>query len=90
MCTGTSGAAAQDRLVRDYFGRSRVDFADGPVEFHLTHGNWVKALRKAGFEVEDLIEVQAPAGARPRFSFVSLEWARRWPSEEIWVARKTA
>jgi SAM-dependent methyltransferase len=89
LCTGETGGPAQDRLVRDYFGRARVDFVEGPVEFHLTHGDWVSALREAGFALEDLIELQAPAGGRPRFGFVSLEWARRWPSEEIWIARKT-
>ena len=26
--------------------------------------------------------------ARPNASFVSPEWAQRWPSEEVWVARK--
>jgi hypothetical protein len=38
--------------------------------------------------VENLIEVRPPEGATPRFDFVSVEWAQRWPSEEIWVARK--
>jgi len=90
LCTSESGGMAQDRLVRDYFGRSRIDFVEGPVEFHLTHGDWIRALRQTGFVIEDLIEVRPPAGAHPRFSFVSLEWARRWPSEDIWIARKTA
>ncbi len=89
MCTPETGGVAQDRLVRDYFGRPRIDFYDdGPVEFHLTHGDWIRALRANGFVVEDLIEVRPATGARPRFKFVSLEWARRWPSEEIWIARK--
>jgi SAM-dependent methyltransferase len=89
MCTPETGGIAQDRLVRDYFGRRRIEFSDdGPVEFHLTHGDWIRALRANGFVVEDLIEVRPSTGARPRFNFVSLEWARRWPSEEIWIARK--
>jgi len=24
----------------------------------------------------------------PYYDFVSADWARRWPAEEIWVARK--
>lgn len=32
------------------------------------------------------LELQAPAGATTRYEFVTPEWARRWPSEEIWVA----
>ena len=58
------------------------------MEFHLTHGDWVRALRDVGFVLEDLIEVRPRAGAKPRLEFASLEWARRWPSEEIWIARK--
>jgi SAM-dependent methyltransferase len=89
-CTPVEGAEPQDQLVRPYFSPYRVEFPqEGTVEFHLTHGHWVRLLRATGFVLENLIEVRPPAGATPRFPFVSLDWARRWPSEEIWVARKT-
>jgi SAM-dependent methyltransferase len=89
MCTPEVAGPAQDRLVRDYFARPRIDFHDGgPVEFHLTHGDWIRALRSSGFVVDDLIEVRPAPGSKPRYDFVSLRWARRWPSEEIWVAHK--
>lgn len=36
-----------------------------------------------------LEELTRPAAdASTRYPFVTLEWARRWPSEEIWKARK--
>jgi hypothetical protein len=38
--------------------------------------------------VEDLFEIQAPEGAVTTYDFVTPDWAGRWPSEEIWVARK--
>jgi hypothetical protein len=38
--------------------------------------------------VEDLIELRPPAGARTEYPFVTAEWARRWPCEEAWVARR--
>jgi hypothetical protein len=38
--------------------------------------------------VTDLIELRPPAGASTTYDFVTLEWARRWPSEEVWKARK--
>ncbi len=89
-CTPVEGGPATERLVRDSFGSMRVEFpADDTVEFHLTHGRWLKVLRAHGFELEDLIEIRPPEKATPRFEFASLEWARRWPSEEIWVARRT-
>jgi SAM-dependent methyltransferase len=88
-CSPAEGGVAEHRLLRDYFAPSRVEFdKDGAVEFHPTHGEWIRLLRSNGFVLEDLIEVRPPAGAKPAFEFVTLEWAQRWPSEEIWVARK--
>jgi SAM-dependent methyltransferase len=90
-CTSEEGGQASDRLVRDYFGRYRVEFpGDGAVEFHVTHGHWVRLLRSHGFELENLVETRPPPGATPRFEFASAEWAHRWPSEDIWIARKRA
>jgi len=90
-CTPADGGPARDRMVRDHFGTHRLEFAgDGAVEFHLTHAEWVRMLNATGFVLENLIEVQPAPGARARFEFASLEWARRWPSEDIWVARKAA
>ena len=75
--------------VRDAFGMHRFEWPDDPsVEFHLSHGDWIRLLRENGFEVEDLIELQAPEDATTNDSFVTAEWAQRWPSEEVWVARK--
>lgn len=80
---------ATDRLLRPSFGMHRFEWPDDPsVEFHLAHGDWIRVLRENGFEVEDLIELQAPADAQTNAFFVSPEWAQRWPSEEVWVARK--
>jgi hypothetical protein len=58
------------------------------VEFHLGYGDWIRLLRANGFEVENLIEVRPSEDATTRYPFVTNDWARRWPSEEIWVARK--
>jgi SAM-dependent methyltransferase len=83
-------ALPTDRLVRDYFGIHRFEWTDWPsVEFHLGYGDWIRLLRANGFEVEDLIEVRPPAGATTVFDdVVTLDWARRWPCEEVWKARK--
>jgi len=80
---------ATDRLVRDYFGMHRFEWPDDDgVEFHLGYGDWIRLLRATGFEVEDLREVRPPEGSTTRYPFVTLDWSRRWPSEEIWRARK--
>lgn len=80
---------AGDRLLRPYFGMYRSEWPDDPgVEFHLPHGEWIRLLRRSGFEVTDLIEVQPPEGAQTSFPLTTIEWARQWPCEEIWKARK--
>jgi SAM-dependent methyltransferase len=81
-------APVTDRLERYLFGMFRFNWSDGSVEFHLPHGEWIRLLRANGFEIEDLIELQAPESATTRYPYVSAEWARRWPAEEIWKARK--
>jgi SAM-dependent methyltransferase len=82
-------APVTDRLERDLFGLHRFDWSDGSVEFHLPHGEWIRLLRENGFDVEALIELQAPEGATTKYHpYVTAEWARRWPAEEVWKARK--
>jgi SAM-dependent methyltransferase len=77
-----------DQLHRDYFGMHRFEWSDGSTEFHIGYGEWIRILRSNGFEVEDLIEIQPPTDATTKHQIVSLGWARRWPSEEVWKARK--
>jgi len=81
-----------ERLLREYFGMHRLEWASDPsVEFHLGYGDWIRLLRAHGFDIEDLIEVRPAPDATSRFAdWVTREWARRWPSEEIWKARKRA
>jgi hypothetical protein len=76
--------------VRDYFGLHRLDWSDDTsVEFTLPIGEWIRLFRASGFEVLDLLELRAPAGATPSHNpFVTGAWAHRWPSEEIWHLRK--
>ena len=77
-------------LRRPYFGMHRFEWPeDEAVEFHLGYGDWIRLLRANGFEILDLIEVQAPADAATHqyYDYVSAEWARQWPAEEIWRAR---
>jgi len=83
------GIPATDRLLRPAFGMHRVEWPGDPgVEFHLSHGDWIRLLRGSRFEVEDLAEVRPDARASTRYPFVTLEWARQWPCEEVWKARK--
>jgi SAM-dependent methyltransferase len=92
LCAPDDESAAGERLLRDYFGIRRFEWAgDAGVEFHAQYGEWIRILRANGLDVEALHELQAPADAPPtRFGYVTPAWAHRWPSEEIWKARKGA
>ena len=76
-----------DRLVVDYFGMHRFDWSDAS-EFQIPHGETIRLLRSCGFEIEDLLELRAHEGATTHADWITLEWARRWPSVEVWKARK--
>jgi len=86
---GGADDSVGERLERDYFGLERLAWTDdGGIEFALPPGEWIRLFRRSGFEVLDLLELQAPADAVSSFPEITAEWARRWPSEEIWRLRK--
>ena len=91
LCSPDEDVAAVETLQRPQFGMHRFSWADGEgaVEYHLAHGDWIRLLRANGFELLDLIEIQAPADAETHehYAYVTADWARKWPAEEIWRAR---
>jgi len=89
LCQDLDGAT--ESLQRPQRGLNRLDWPDtGEVEFHLPPGELIAVLRQSGFEIERLVELYAPDGAETHafYEYVTAEWARQWPAEEIWVARK--
>jgi len=91
LCAVEDPDSTSTELQRPQRGMHRIEWSDGGVEFHLAHGDMFRLLRETGFEVDDLIELYAPDDAETHeyYSSVTAEWARNWPSEEIWAARKT-
>ena len=91
MCVPEAGGHAGDRLLRPQNGTSRVEWPGGGVEFHPSHGDWIRVLRASGFEVEALHELYAPANSRtPKYyDIATAEWANNWPVEDLWTARLT-
>jgi SAM-dependent methyltransferase len=81
---------ATNELLRPLNGLHRMEWTDDDsVNFHLSHGHWIDLLRENGFEIERLAELYPREGATTDFPYVTPEWARQWPSEEVWVARRT-
>lgn len=89
LCAVGEGGTSET-LQRPQFGPPRMRWpGETGVEYHLPHGEWIELLRANGFEVERLIEPPAPPEAKLHEYYADMppEWAWRWPSEEIWVAR---
>lgn len=80
---------ATNELLRPSFGLHRLEWkSDRSVNFALSHGAWIALLGASGFEVEALHELRPPEGATTSYPWVTIDWARRWPSEEVWIARR--
>ena len=89
ICWNTTAEQVEERLHNDYFTLRRFDENDGSVYFQLGYGAWIRLLGEHGLVVEELLELRPPESATTSYTdLVPLEWARRWPAEEIWVARK--
>ncbi|HWS58434.1 MAG TPA: class I SAM-dependent methyltransferase [Actinotalea sp.] len=90
LCVPAEEGVAQERLLRGQREAYKVHWPGGGFEFHPSHGDWVRLLRRSGFVVDALHEVFAPPdGAdHPYYEIVSAAWAARWPAEELWVATR--
>lgn len=96
LCSPVDGTLPlTERLERDYFSIYRSDWRDavdepGGIEFHLPISGWFRLFRETGFEVLDFLEIQAPHGGTEVNFFVTADWARKYPSEQVWRLRKPA
>lgn len=91
LCVPPEEGVAGERLVRGQREAYRVRWPGGGIEFHPSHGDWVRLLRASGFVVEAMREIYAPPDCEdhPFYEIVSGAWAARWPAEELWVATRT-
>jgi SAM-dependent methyltransferase len=78
-------------LQRPQRGLLRIDWTDPPeTEFQMGHGDLFRILRASGFELLDLVEIFAKDDSddHAHYAYVPADWARSWPAEEMWRARK--
>jgi ubiquinone/menaquinone biosynthesis C-methylase UbiE len=92
LCAVEEPDSTSETLQHPQRGMHRFEWSDGGVEFHLPHGELIRLLHDTGFEIEALVELYAPDDAEDHayYSHVTADWARKWPAEEIWAARKFA
>ena len=90
LCAPDEGPATES-LQRPQRGLGRLEWpGEVGVEWQLPHGELFRLLRRAGFDVVDLVELYPPDDAvdHSYYQTASVDWARKWASEEIWVAEK--
>jgi len=88
LCVPTDEGFALDRLQRGQRDLARITWPGGGTEHHPGHGEWIRALRAAGFVIDALHELHPPTDAATHgyYDIVTADWARRWPAEDLWLA----
>lgn len=87
LCVDDDADRLGPALVHDYFGLHAVGESGTATTYNLPYGEWIRVLTGAGLAVVDLIEIRPPEDAESTYCD-DLDWARRWPNEALWVARK--
>jgi SAM-dependent methyltransferase len=80
-----------EQLQRPQAGMRRIAWpGEAGIEYHLPHSGWIELLRRNGFEIDALHEIHPGDDAvdHTSYDYVTVDWAKKWPAEEIWVARK--
>ena len=96
LCSPVDGSLpVTERLERPYFGLHRLDWRNaiddpGGIEFNLPISGWFRLFRDTGFEVLDFLELQAPAEGASANPYCRVDWAQRFPLEQVWKLRKRA
>ena len=94
MCAPIDGSLpATECLERSYFDLGRLDWRDaidepGGIEFNLPISSWIRLFHRIGFDITDYTEVQAPESATGTAGSVTVDWAQRFPSEQVWRLKK--
>jgi len=92
VLTWDEARGTQSRTLHtDYADLGRMDWdGEGTIDWAIPAGEWIRVLTGAGFAVEACTELVAPADADTTYTeFAPPKWARRWPAEWVWRARRT-
>jgi SAM-dependent methyltransferase len=95
FCAATAFAAAHidddDELTltlrNDYHGMRRRPRSDGGSRYTMGHADLIRTFHRSGLAIVDLIELRPPVNGENVYE-IDLDWARRWPFEEIWRVRR--
>ena len=91
LCSPDEGKVGE-RLVRPQFGMHRFEWPARTTASTSTSSTATgsASCARTASRFDGLWELQAPEDAEDHkyYDFVAAEWARKWPAEEIWKARK--
>ncbi len=93
LCQDLQSDAPVDRTLRQaWFGMHRIDWSepDGSTgtEFNLPTGEWWRLFDRVGFDVVDYHELRSPQGGSEVKFYTTADWARSYPTEQVWKLRK--
>lgn len=93
ICSPLDGGEVGYSLVRNYFDLGMLDWRDveidpGGMEFNLPISGWIRLFGEVGFSIDEYYEIQAPHSAHGIEFTVAAEWAKRYPSEQVWKLMK--
>lgn len=93
ITTPLNGAPCERQFHRPYRGLrgadwTQVEFDPAGIEFNRTISGWMALFAEVGFEVLHYHELFAPLDqTEDRFS-TPAQWAKDYPSEQVWVLRR--
>lgn len=93
VATPLDGGACDEKMHRPYRKMDRFDWSDavvdpGGMEFNRSIGDWFSLFIETGFQVTDYRELYPHKDDQSDFGFLSADWARRFPSEQVWWLQK--
>jgi SAM-dependent methyltransferase len=89
LCWDPEADRQAERLVTDYWSLHVLEEPNEAINFQLPYGEWIRLFGDSGFAVQSLIELRPPADAVSSYrDEAEHAWARRWPMEHIWRARR--
>ena len=94
-CSPLTGAPCDSGLHRPYRGMEKVDWRHveidpGGIEFNRPVSSWMALFAEIGFAVTGYDELYAPEKLQGNRFSVPAEWARAYPSEQVWRLQKPA
>ena len=77
-----------ERLEHSYFDQHTHDWGDEGVDFNLPLSCWFRLFHEIGWQIVDYLEPRPQSPSPERRHLVTLDWAYRYPAEQVWKLAK--